>query len=163
MKKIISIFKNMDLFKQKSTRIHKFSTFGGVFAPDVLTILGVIMYLRLGWVVGNSGFLGAVVIILLAKSVTICTGLSLSSITTNIKIGPGGAYSVISKSLGLEAGGSIGIPFYISQTLSAALYIIGFTEGWLRIFPAHSAILISTIAWLSLLVISYIKWEMRLL
>lgn len=140
-----------------SSRIRKFGTFGGVFTPDVLTILGVIMYLRLGWVVGNAGFLGAVAIILLAKIVTICTGLSMSSITTNIKIGAGGAYSIISKSLGLEAGGSIGIPLYIAQTLSAALYIIGFTEAWLRIFPDHSPIIVSSIAWFSLLTASYIS------
>ena len=57
------------------TATNKFGTFGGVFTPDVLTILGVIMYLRLGWVVGNAGFLGAVLIILMAKAVTICTGL----------------------------------------------------------------------------------------
>ena len=85
----------------------RFGTFGGVFVPDVLTVLGVILYLRLGWVVGNAGFVGAVAIILLAKSVTICTGLSMSSITTNIKIGAGGAYSIISKSLGLEAGDNV--------------------------------------------------------
>ncbi|NIS69484.1 MAG: hypothetical protein GTO12_11195 [Proteobacteria bacterium] len=115
------------------------------------------MYLRLGWVVGNAGFIGALVIILLAKSVTICTGLSMSSITTNIKIGAGGAYSIISKSLGLEAGGSIGISLYIAQTLSAALYIIGFTEAWLRVFPGHEPILVSSVAWITLLVISYIS------
>ncbi|KAA3609283.1 MAG: Na-K-Cl cotransporter [Calditrichaeota bacterium] len=143
--------------KSKGTKSRKFGTFSGVFIPDVLTILGVIMFLRLGWVVGNAGFLGAVVIILLAKSITICTGLSLASITTNIRIGAGGAYSIISKSLGLEAGGSIGIPFYISQTLSAALYIIGFTEGWLRIFPDHVPLVVATTSWLSLLVISYIS------
>ena len=115
------------------------------------------MYLRLGWVVGNAGFLGALAIILMAKAVTICTGLSMSSITTNIRIGAGGAYSIISKSLGLEAGGSIGIPLYIAQTLSAALYIIGFTEGWLRIFPDHTPIIVSSVAWISLLTASYIS------
>ena len=135
----------------------KFGTFGGVFTPNVLTILGVIMYLRLGWVVGQVGFLGAVAIIVLAKSVTICTGLSMSSITTNIRIGAGGAYSIISKSLGLEAGGSIGIPLYIAQTLSAALYIIGFTEGWLRVFPDHAPLVVSSVAWAILLTISYIS------
>jgi solute carrier family 12 (sodium/potassium/chloride transporter), member 2 len=135
----------------------KFSTFGGVFTPDVLTILGVIMYLRLGWVVGNAGFLGAVAIILLAKLITICTALSMSSITTNIKIGAGGAYSIISKSLGLEAGGSVGIPFYISQTLSAALYIVGFTEGWIRIFPDHPPLIVSFSVWFILMGISYIS------
>lgn len=143
--------------KKKPAKLKKFGTFGGVFTPDVLTILGIIMYLRLGWVVGNAGFLGAVVIILLAKSITICTGLSMSSITTNIRIGAGGAYSIISKSLGLEAGGGIGIPLYIAQTLSAALYIIGFTEGWLRVFPTHFPLVVSSIAWLSLLIISYIS------
>lgn len=136
---------------------HKFGTFGGVFTPDVLTILGVIMYLRLGWVVGNAGFLGALLIILLAKAVTVCTGLSMASITTNIRIGAGGAYSIISKSLGLEAGGSIGIPFYISQTLSVALYIIGFTEGWLLIFPDHPVWLVSSLVWVILLIISSIS------
>ncbi len=135
----------------------KFGTFGGVFTPTVLTILSVIMYLRLGWVVGNAGLMGAIIIILLAKSVTICTGLSMSSITTNIKIGPGGAYSILSKSLGLEAGGSIGIPLYISQTLSTALYIVGFAEGWLRIFPSHSKIMVLLLTWIAVLGISYIS------
>mgnify|MGYP002066665935 CR=1 FL=1 len=86
----------------------KFGAFAGVFTPSLLTILGVIMFLRLGWVVGNAGLLGAILIILMAKIITICTGLSMSSITTNIKIGAGGPYSIISKSLGLEAGGSVG-------------------------------------------------------
>ncbi len=142
---------------KNNSGIKKFGVFGGVFTPDVLTILGVIMYLRLGWVVGNAGFLGALAIIVLAKTITICTALSLSSITSNIKIGAGGAYSIISKSLGLEAGGSIGVPFYISLTLSAALYIIGFTEGWLLIFPSHSPIIISSISCLVLLGISYVS------
>ncbi|GJQ63227.1 MAG: Na-K-Cl cotransporter [Melioribacteraceae bacterium] len=137
--------------------IKKFGTFGGVFTPDVLTILGVIMYLRLGWVVGNAGLLGAIGIIILAKLITIATGLSMSSITTNIKIGAGGAYSIISKSLGLEAGGSIGIPFYFAQTFSAALYIIGFTEGWIRIFPTHDPVTISVVIWVMLMLISYIS------
>lgn len=147
----------VERLKRPPPRIRKFGTFSGVFTPDVLTILGVIMFLRLGWVVGNAGFLGTVVIILLAKSVTICTGLSMSSITTNIRIGAGGAYSIISKSLGLEAGGSIGIPLYIAQTLSTALYIIGFTEAWLRIFPHHTPVLVSSIAWLGVLSVSYIS------
>jgi solute carrier family 12 sodium/potassium/chloride transporter 2 len=137
--------------------MRKFSTFSGVIVPDVLTILGVIMYLRLGWVVGNTGLLGAITIILLAKSVTLSTGLSMASITTNIRIGAGGAYSIIAKSLGLEAGGSIGIPFYISQTLSVALYIIGFAEGWLAFFPGHSLIIVSFIVWIIVSLIAYIS------
>jgi amino acid transporter len=159
MSKKASISSIANLFSSgdDASAVKKFNTFGGVFTPNVLTILGVIMYLRLGWVVGNAGLLGAVAIILLAKGVTICTGLSMSSITTNIKIGAGGAYSIISKSLGLEAGGSIGIPLYIAQTLSAALYIIGFTEGWLRVFPNHIPAAVMITAWVILLTISYIS------
>ena len=162
MKQALAALTNPFKSNSSETTIKKFGTFGGVFTPNVLTILGVIMYLRLGWVVGNAGILGAIIIILMAKTVTICTGLSMSSITTNIKIGAGGAYSIISKSLGLEAGGSIGIPFYIAQTLSAALYIIGFTEGWLVVFPDQNPLLVSTIAWISLLTISYISADLAI-
>jgi hypothetical protein len=37
------------------TKAVKFDTFGGVFTPCVLTILGVIMFLRFGQVVGEAG------------------------------------------------------------------------------------------------------------
>ena len=142
---------------EEDSKPEKFGVFAGVFTPDVLTILGVIMYLRFGWVVGNAGFLGAVLIIVLAKSITLCTALSMSSITTNIRIGSGGAYSIITKSLGIEAGGSIGIPFYISQTLSAAFYIIGFTEAWLLIFPEQPRLIVASASWLLILIITYIS------
>lgn len=116
----------------------KFGTFQGVFTPTVLTILGVIMYLRLPWIVGQAGVLGALAIVLLAVAITGCTALSMSSITTNIRIGAGGAFSIISQSLGLEMGGSIGVPLYFSQAFAIAMYVFGFREGWLSIFPAHA-------------------------
>lgn len=133
----------------------KFGTFGGVFTPTLLTILGVIMYLRLGWVVGNAGLLGAWMIILLSYAITLCTALSMSSITTNIKIGAGGAYAIISQSLGLEVGGSLGIPRYISQGLAVTMYIFGFREGWLSIFPEHNAFLIDFTVFVILYAIAY--------
>ena len=100
------------------------------------------MYLRLGWVVGNAGFGGALLIILLAKLVT--TGLSMASMVTNIKIGAGGTYAIISRSMGIEIGGAIGIPLYLSQALGAAMYIVGFTEAWIALFPEHSPFLVSS-------------------
>ena len=133
----------------------RFSTFEGVFTPTLLSILGVIMYLRLGWVVGQAGLGGALLIIVISNLITICTGLSIASITTNMRVGAGGAYSIISKSLGLEVGGAIGIPLYLSQALSVAFYITGFSECWVAVFPAHSFILVSLAAWLLLLAISY--------
>lgn len=125
-----------------ATGHRRYGTFGGVFTPTLLTILGVIMYLREGWVIGNAGVVGGLLIIVLAFGITAFTGLSLSSITTNIRIGAGGAYSIISQSLGLEVGGSVGIPLYLSQALVVAMYIFGFREGWLWIFPDHPALVV---------------------
>ncbi len=120
----------------------QFGTFGGVFTPTVLTILGVIMFLREGWIIGNAGLLGGLVIITLGFGITLCTALAMSSITTNIRIGAGGAYAVIAQSLGLEVGGSVGIPRYLSQALAVTLYIFGFREGWMYLFPGHNALLV---------------------
>lgn len=133
----------------------KFRTFGGVFTPTLLTILGVIMYLRMGWVVGNAGLLGTWLIIILAFGITLCTALSMSSITTNIRIGAGGAYAIISQALGLEVGGSLGIPRYISQGLAVTMYIFGFREGWLFIFPEHNAFLVDISTFIVLYAIAY--------
>ena len=137
--------------------IKKFGTFGGVFTPTLLTILGVIMYLRLGWVVGNAGLLGAWLIIIISFLITLCTALSMSAITTNIRIGAGGAYAIVSQALGLEVGGSLGIPRYISQGLAVTMYIFGFREGWMSIFPEHNAFLVDIVVFLSLFSIAYIS------
>lgn len=129
-------------------------TFEGVYTPTLLTILGVILYLRMGWVVGNVGFLGTVIIIMLAHIITFATALSMSSMLTNIKIGAGGAYAIITRSLGYEMGGAIGIPLYISQTFSIAFYIAGFSELWISFFPTHNQVLIGIITWIILTSIS---------
>ncbi|MBT5530805.1 MAG: amino acid permease, partial [Cytophagia bacterium] len=111
----------------------KFGTFAGVYTPSVLTILGVIMYMRLGWVVGQSGLLTALVIILLAHVISISTGLSISSIATDKKIKTGGIYYILSRSLGLPMGGAIGISLFVGTALSISLYLIGFAESFLSI------------------------------
>jgi len=131
-------------------------TFEGVFTPTILTILGVIMYLRLGWVVGNAGLGGAILIILLAKVITISAGLSIASIATNTKVGAGGSYALISRSLGLEVGSAVGIPLYLSQTLGGAMYITGFTEAWIALFPQHPPLLVGSGLLLLTLIISLI-------
>ncbi len=111
-------------------------TFGGVFTPSILTILGVIMYLRFGWVVGNVGLIGALAIVTLATSITFLTGLSISMIATDRRVRIGGAYYMISRALGVETGGAVGIPLYFAQALSVALYTVGFAESVNRTFPA---------------------------
>ena len=96
--------------EQKSPVRKKYGTFSGVFVPTLLTILGVILFVRHGWVIGNAGLLGGIGIVSLAFIIVTFTALSMSCITTNIRIRAGGAYSIISQSLGLEVGGSVGIP-----------------------------------------------------
>ena len=135
----------------------QFGTFGGVFTPTLLTILGVIMFLREGWIIGNAGLLGGLLIITLGFGITLCTALAMSSITTNIRIGAGGAYAVIAQSLGLEVGGSVGIPRYLSQALAVTMYIFGFREGWLYLFPEHPALLIDVATFAVLYGIAYVS------
>ncbi len=116
-------------------KVKTFGTFAGVFTPTTLTILGVIMYIRQPWVVGNAGVIGALLIVFISVAITFTTALSLSSITTNVRIGAGGAFSLISQSLGLEIGGAIGIPFYFAQAVAVAMYIFGFREGLQTLLP----------------------------
>lgn len=126
----------------------RFGTFGGVFTPNTLTILGVIMFLRFGQVVGNSGVWLALAIIALSKTITTLTALSVAAIATNTKVKGGGAYYMISRSLGVEFGGSIGIVFFLAQAISVAMYVIGFTEACVATFPSmapHADALASTI------------------
>ena len=115
----------------------KFGTFLGVYVPSILTILGLIMYLRFGWVVGNIGFGLTIVTVLLASSITFITGLSASAISTNIQVGVGGEYYLVSRSLGLEPGGAIGIPLYLCRTLSVTFYCFGLAEALLMMWPAE--------------------------
>lgn len=114
---------------------HKLGTFLGVFTPTILTILGAIMYLRSGWLVGHLGLKQMLVIVVLANSITIITTLSFSSVATNIKVGTGGAYFIISRSLGFEIGGAIGLPLFLSQAFSVTLYSYGLAEALRIVWP----------------------------
>ena len=110
--------------------------FLGVYVPTVLTILGVIMYLRFGWVTGQMGLTRTLVIVVLANLITLITTLSFSAIATNFKVGVGGAYYIISRSLGLEFGGAIGIPLFLSQVFSVTLYAFGLAESLQILWPS---------------------------
>lgn len=112
--------------KQKTGRL---GTFAGVFTPSVLTILGIILFLRLGYVVGAAGTAGALVIIAMANIISVLTTFSLSAVATNLKVKGGGDYYLISRTLGLEFGGAIGIVLFLAQAVSVAFYCIGFGEA----------------------------------
>ncbi len=130
---------------EQATSPNKLGTFGGVFTPSLLTILGVIMYLRFGWVVGNVGLIGTLVIVTLSTSITFLTALSIASIATDTQVKGGGAYYMISRSLGIEVGGAVGIPLFIAQALSVALYVIGFAESLVAVFPMLNMTLVGCV------------------
>lgn len=111
-----------------------FGTFGGVFTPAILTILGVIMFMRANFVVGQAGISGAIIILIIAKSVTSTTSLSIAAISTNIRMRGGGSYFLISRALGAELGGAIGIALFFALALSVPFYILGFTEALVKSF-----------------------------
>jgi amino acid transporter len=109
----------------------KFGTFSGVFTPSILTILGVIMYMRLPAIVGEAGLIPTIGIILVAHIISVTTGLSVSSIATDRRVQGGGTYYMVSRSLGLPIGGTLGIALFIGLSFSVSLYLIGFSESFL--------------------------------
>ena len=113
---------------------------GPVYITAISTILGAILFLRLGYAVGTLGLIGVVLIILLGHLVTIPTALAISELATNKRVEGGGEYFIVSRSFGLNIGGTIGISLYLSQTISIAFYIIAFTESFeflFNLFASH--------------------------
>jgi len=120
----------------RSAKRGTLGTFAGVFTPSILTILGIILFLRLGFVVGNAGLGRTLVILALANGISVLTTFSLSAIATNLKVKGGGDYYLISRTLGLQFGGAIGIVLFLAQSISIAFYCVGFGE-----------VLVRTLAW----------------
>jgi amino acid transporter len=118
----------------------KLGTFAGVFTPSILTILGLILFRRMGYVVGAAGLGQALLILAVANAISILTSLSLSAIATNLKVKGGGDYFLISRSLGVGFGGSIGVVLFLAQSISVAFYLIGFGEALASLFPADGLV-----------------------
>ena len=114
-------------------------TFGGVFTPSVLTILGLVLFLRLGFVTGNVGLAQMLLILVAATSVSVLTTISLAAIATNLRVGGGGVYYLISRTLGPAFGGAIGLVLYLAMSVSVAFYSIGLGEAVASIVGSDSA------------------------
>ncbi|OAD56078.1 Solute carrier family 12 member 6 [Eufriesea mexicana] len=106
----------------------RMGTLFGVFLPCIQNIFGVILFIRLTWVVGTAGAVQGFFIVLCCCCVTMLTAISMSAIATNGVVPAGGSYFMISRSLGPEFGGAVGMLFYTGTTLAAAMYIIGAVE-----------------------------------
>ncbi|KRY55984.1 Solute carrier family 12 member 6 [Trichinella britovi] len=103
----------------------KMGTFVGVFMPCIQNIFGVLFFIRLAWIVGTAGVLQGFLITFICCLVTFTTCISLSAIATNGMVPAGGPYYMISRNLGPELGGAVGILFYFASTIAASMYLLG--------------------------------------
>ncbi len=141
-----------------STNGGTLGTFAGVFTPSLLTILGIILFLRLGFVVGNAGLTGALMIIGIATAISVLTSISLAAIATNIEVKGGGDYYLISRTLGSGFGGAIGIVLFLAQSVSIGFYAIGFGEALSSIVGFESAAAPQVVAALAVLALFGLAW-----
>ena len=137
---------------------YKFGTFSGVFIPSILTIFGPIMFMRFNYVIGSVGIWKTLLILIIAQAITLSTAFSLAAISTNTKVLEGGAYYLISRSLGSGFGGAIGLTLFLAQALSVPFYIIGFTEALTGIFPYLQAYYLC-LAVATGIILFYLAWR----
>ncbi|KAM7370184.1 hypothetical protein PAMP_011457 [Pampus punctatissimus] len=129
--------------KKKAVKSPQMGTFMGVYLPCLQNILGVILFLRLTWIVGTAGILESLAIVALCCSCTMLTAISMSAIATNGVVPAGGSYYMISRSLGPEFGGAVGLCFYLGTTFAGSMYILGTIEILLTYIVPKAAIFVA--------------------
>ena len=137
---------------------YKLGMFPGVFTPSILTILGIILFLRMGYIVGNAGLGKTLLLVTFASIVSILTTTSLSAIATNIHVKGGGAYYLISRTLGVQSGGAIGLVLFLAQSVSIAFYCIGFGEAVMGLLPSAPYLSSQTIAITAIIFLFFFAW-----
>ncbi len=137
----------------------KLGTFAGVFTPSVLTILGIILFLRMGYVVGAAGLAHALIIIAIANLISVLTSFSLAAIATNLKVKGGGDYYLISRTLGVEFGGALGLVLFLAQSVSIAFYCIGFGEAVTALLPESAVYMPQLIAACAVAFLFILAWS----
>ncbi|XP_011356640.1 solute carrier family 12 member 2 [Pteropus medius] len=132
-------------YTAESKGVVKFGWIKGVLVRCMLNIWGVMLFIRLSWIVGQAGIGLSVLVIVMATVVTTITGLSTSAIATNGFVRGGGAYYLISRSLGPEFGGAIGLIFAFANAVAVAMYVVGFAETVVELLKEHSILMIDEI------------------
>ncbi|NXA64750.1 S12A1 protein, partial [Mohoua ochrocephala] len=120
----------------------KFGWVKGVLVRCMLNIWGVMLFIRLSWIVGQAGIGLGIIVIALSVVVTTLTGISMSAICTNGVVRGGGAYYLISRSLGPEFGGSIGLIFAFANAVAVAMYVVGFAETVVELLKESDTLMV---------------------
>ncbi|XP_067113118.1 solute carrier family 12 member 9 [Osmerus mordax] len=119
----------------------KLNTFFGVMVPTILSMFSIVLFLRTGFVVGHAGLLQGLLMLVVAYTIISLTILSICAISTNGAVQGGGAYFMISRSLGPEFGGSIGLMFFLAKVCACGVYVLGLVEAILDVFGRDPALL----------------------
>lgn len=117
---------------------YKLGTYDGVFIPTSLNVLSILMFLRFGFILGQLGTLCTIGLLLLSYFINLLTTLSISAISTNGVVRGGGAYYMISRCLGPEFGGAIGLVFFLGQVFNSGMNAMGVIEPILYNFSIEN-------------------------
>ncbi|NXK25164.1 S12A1 protein, partial [Arenaria interpres] len=128
--------------EENKTGLVKFGWVKGVLVRCMLNIWGVMLFIRLSWIVGQAGIGLGIIVIGLSVVVTTLTGISMSAICTNGVVRGGGAYYLISRSLGPEFGGSIGLIFAFANAVAVAMYVVGFAETVVELLKESDTLMV---------------------
>ncbi|XP_023789770.1 solute carrier family 12 member 1 isoform X2 [Cyanistes caeruleus] len=128
--------------EENKTGFVKFGWVKGVLVRCMLNIWGVMLFIRLSWIVGQAGIGLGIIVIALSVVVTTLTGISMSAICTNGVVRGGGAYYLISRSLGPEFGGSIGLIFAFANAVAVAMYVVGFAETVVELLKESDTLMV---------------------
>lgn len=140
----------------------KFGAIKGVYIPDVLQMIGVILFMRLGWILGHVGMLQMGAIVCVSSGLLFLTSFSMTSIVSNMKMRGGGSYYLISRSLGIEFGSAIGVLQCLSSFCSIALCTTGFSLSLSEIFPTVPIYFFKAATLTVLFLISYASTDLAL-
>lgn len=103
------------------------------------------MFLRFGFILGQSGILGMMCLLVVSYIINLITTLSVSAISSNGTVRGGGAYYLISRSLGPEFGGSIGLVFYLGFVFNTGMNAVGLVDCVINNFGEQSGIMFQVV------------------
>ncbi len=146
----------------KAPRDGKFGVIQGVYVPNVVQMIGVILFLRMSWILGHVGIGQMAAVITLSSSLLLLTSLSMGAIVSNMRMKAGGAYYLISRSLGIEFGSAIGVLQFVSQLCSVALCVTGFAISLSEMVPQGSLELFKIITLISLGLVAFFSTDLAL-